>query len=263
VRVTAAVTDAAGTGGEVVPYNKEHAQQAQCKKRGVGKGKTKKRRDSSSDSGDSGDGGKGGKKRKRGHKGANKKKRVRRPGRDSSSSSKPSSSSGSDSNDTSDESTSGQFTDDGANSSELEDTANGGSGSKARKRERERRQMDWELLKIAWPIEDRPLFLRKKKNVMGRSMDELLRLKKEVAGEEERRELGESAFTRDAIVKKTKYKAATDDGYTKLHPARSARQPLARPSKWFGKHVPARRTVIVRNFPLEHYGAANQVTLAL
>lgn len=84
-------------------------------------------------------------------------------------------------------------------------------------------------------------------------------MKKEVVGEEEKKELGDSAFCRDAVVRKTKYKAAKDDGYAKLHPARAARQPLAVPSKWFGKLVPVKRTVIVRNFPLDHYGAAGQV----
>lgn len=86
-----------------------------------------------------------------------------------------------------------------------------------------------------------------------------MRLKREVVGEEEKKELGDSAFCRDAIVKKTKFKAASDDGYTRLHPARAARQPLAQPRKWFAKLVPIKRAVIVRNFPLEQYGAAGQV----
>ena len=123
-----------------------------------------------------------------------------------------------------------------------------------------REKVDWDLLNFAWPIEDRPKHLRKKENVRGRDIDELIRLKREVVVEEEKKELGDSAFSKDTVVKKTKYKAAKDDGYTKLHAARSARQPLAEPDKWYGKLVPIKRTVIVRNFPIEHYGAAGQVS---
>jgi len=133
-------------------------------------------------------------------------------------------------------------------------------GKKRSKADRIREDIDWDLLNYAWPIEDRPYHLRKKKNVRGRDIDALVRLKKEVVGEEEKKELGDSAFCRDAVVKTTKYKAAKDDGHTRLHPARSARQPLVIPSKWFGKTVPLKRTVIVRHFPLDHYGAGGQVS---
>ena len=128
------------------------------------------------------------------------------------------------------------------------------------KRDKRRERIDWDLLNVAWPKEDRPKHLQKRENVRGRNIDELIRLKREVVGEEEKKELGDSAFCKDAVVRKTKYKAAKDDGYKRLHPARSNRQPLAVPSEWYGKLVPVKRTVIVRNFPIEHYGAAGQVS---
>ena len=120
--------------------------------------------------------------------------------------------------------------------------------------------MDWELLNIAWPIEDRPEHLRVKKNVRGRDIDSLVRFKREVAEVEEKKELGEAVFSRDAVLKKVKYKAKTDNGFKKLHPARVCRQPLAVPSEWYGKLVPRKREHIIRNFPLEHYGMAGQVS---
>ena len=181
------------------------------------------------------------KKKKSSHK---KKKSKRKHSRSSSSGSEE------------EEYTSSASTSTGSSSSQESDSG----GKKRSKADRIRDDIDWDLLNCAWAIEDRPYHLQKKKNVRGRDIDALVRLKKEVVGEEEKKELGDSAFCRDAIVKTTKYKAAKDDGHTRLHPARSARQPLVIPSKWFGKTVPLKRTVIVRHFPLDHYGAGGQVS---
>ena len=131
---------------------------------------------------------------------------------------------------------------------------------RSKKARKAREKVDWELLNIAWPIEDRPEHLRKKKNVRGRDIDALVRLKKEVAEVEEKKELGEEVFSRDAVLKKTKYKAGSDNGFKKLHPARGCRQPLAVPSQWYSKLIPRKREHVIRNFPLEHYGMAGQIS---
>ena len=140
------------------------------------------------------------------------------------------------------------------------DPESGDGRSKKKKEKRKKEKIDWELLNLAWPIEDRPKWLRKRSSIRGRDIDALIRTKREIAGEEEKKELGDSVTCRDAVIRKIKYKEAKDDGYTKLHIARAARQPLAEPSKWFGKLVPVKRSEVVRSFPLEHYGAAGQVS---
>jgi hypothetical protein len=90
------------------------------------------------------------------------------------------------------------------------------------------------------------------------SIDEFLRIKKEIIGEEEKKNLGEEAFTRDAKARKTKYKAKTDDGKKRLHPARWNRQPLIPPEDFY-KKVPKKRETVIRNFPMDHLGVAGQV----
>ncbi len=59
--------------------------------------------------------------------------------------------------------------------------------------------------------------------------------------------------TDDAPVKKS-FKKFTDDGVSKLHPARFERQPLAPPAKWWAQ-VPVKRTSIIKKIPLRHLGS--------
>lgn len=132
--------------------------------------------------------------------------------------------------------------------------------SKKRRAKRDRAKVDWDLINLAWPIEDRPQGLQSREGMKGRDIDALVRFKSEIAKVEEKKELGDEAFSRDAVLKKIKFKAASDDGVKKLHPARGLRQPLALPSEWYAKLVPRKREQIVRNFPVEHYGMAGQVS---
>lgn len=254
--------DANGGGRELVPYSNEEARKSREKSREKEKRKknTRRRQQHSSDSSDGSEPPK-----KKPKKAAEKKKKQQRQRESSSNSSSGPGSSSSHESDSSKDSSS-----ESKDSSPDSEDAESGSSEKgkkvkkrtrsSKKRDKEREKIDWELLNIAWPIEDRPRGLQKKKNVRGRDIDALVRLKREVVGEKEKEELGESAFRRDAVVRKTRYKAKTDDGYKRLHPVRSLRQPLSRPSKWFGKLVPVKRTTVVRNFPLDHYGAAGQVS---
>lgn len=90
------------------------------------------------------------------------------------------------------------------------------------------------------------------------SIDEFLRIKKEIIGEEEKKNLGEEAFVRDGKTRKTKYKAQSDDGKKHLHPVRWCRQPLVPPEDFYRK-TPKKRDVVIRNFPSEHLGITGQV----
>jgi len=62
----------------------------------------------------------------------------------------------------------------------------------------------WDLLEEAWPRENRPRHLQRKSVVRTMGLDALLRLKKEVVGEEGKKNLGEEVFTRDAKTRKTR-----------------------------------------------------------
>jgi hypothetical protein len=184
------------------------------------------------------------------------KKKKPDPSSSESSESSSSSNSGSCSDDSDD-------TEPSDSSDDSSDADGHGSARRPRKRKRKGRKFsrgDWELLNIAWPIEERPEHLRKRENLRGRDLDSLMRLKREMEKVEEKKELGDEVFTRDATLKKTKYKAKSDDGYKKLHPARACRQPLGVPSEWYGVLIPKKREQVVRNFPLEHYGMAGQVS---
>jgi hypothetical protein len=117
----------------------------------------------------------------------------------------------------------------------------------------------WKLLAKAWPIDQRPAELRRRSVVYLMSLDELLRLKKEIAGEDEKKNLGEEVFSKDGKPEKFTFKKQTDDGVKRLHPARGLRQPLAHPKHWY-KMVPKKRDSIIRNFPMDHLGITGKVS---
>jgi hypothetical protein len=83
--------------------------------------------------------------------------------------------------------------------------------------------------------------------------------KKDLLEEEGKKNLGEEVFARDSRHPKTKYRAGTDDGRRKLHPARWNRQPLINPEKYYHK-IPKKREAVIRNFPTEHLGITGQVS---
>lgn len=116
----------------------------------------------------------------------------------------------------------------------------------------------WKLLEKAWPYEQRPRLLKKKNVVYGMTLSELLAYKKETVSVEDKKNLGEEVFARDCKPEKIRYKAQTDDGVLRLHPARSNRQPLSHPKNWY-KTVPKKREVIIRNFPMDHLGLTGHI----
>jgi hypothetical protein len=160
---------------------------------------------------------------------------------------------------------------DGSSEDESESStssSSGGSGSetakrnrqeKRRKKRRKHREMVWQLLAEAWPIEERPMVLRKKNGIGNRSLDELLRYKESLDKQREKRDLGEEVCSKDMKPIRVRYKAQTDDSVKKLHLSRFERQPLTHPKNYFHL-IPQKREVVVRNFPMEHLGITGQVS---
>ncbi len=125
--------------------------------------------------------------------------------------------------------------------------------------ERERIETQFEMLNDIYPIEDRPPRLRKKKVVGRYSLDELMKYQKQIIEKEKKENLGEEVFAKDAGNPKTKYKKMSDDGRKRLHTARWNRLPIVPPHKYYGK-TPKKRTAVIRNFPMEHYGITGQIS---
>jgi hypothetical protein len=110
-----------------------------------------------------------------------------------------------------------------------------------------------------YPLEDRPPRLRKK-SVVGRySLDELMKYQARLHEKEKKENLGEEVFAKDARHPKTKYKKMSDDGRKRLHTARWNRLPIVPPHKYYGK-TPKKRSAVIRNFPMEHYGITGQIS---
>jgi hypothetical protein len=115
-----------------------------------------------------------------------------------------------------------------------------------------------DIMEDSWPTANRPEKLRRIKALLSLTMDGFLKLKKQIEKEEERKNLGEEAFSRDSQTKTIRYKAQKDNGKRKLHLARWNRQPLV-PLEEFYTKVPKRRETVIRNFPMEHLGITSQV----
>jgi len=132
---------------------------------------------------------------------------------------------------------------------------------KERRKRKKRKQLDklWNLLADAWPIEQRPRKLQKKKGIRNMTLAELLQLKKEISGEEEKKGLGQEVFHKDGKPRKIKYKKQSDNSTSKFHPARFNRQPLAQPKVYY-KEIPKKHDIVVRNFPKDHLGIGSQVS---
>jgi hypothetical protein len=108
-------------------------------------------------------------------------------------------------------------------------------------------------------MDQRPEYLRIRKNIKNKTLTEILSLKKEVREQEARADLGEAAFHRDGKPKTVKHREQSDNGTTKLHPARNHRQPLVPPKAYY-KDVPKKREEIIRNFPQDHLGSTGHVS---
>jgi hypothetical protein len=117
------------------------------------------------------------------------------------------------------------------------------------------------MINDGWPAADRPDYLQTDEQLRDVTYNEAMDLKKARDAERTSGGLGEDIFRGDGVPKKVRYKAQSDNGTTKLHEARNNRQPLLHPKEWFSK-VPKKWDTIIRNFPLDQYGAAGQVSPA-
>ena len=204
-----------------------------------------------------------GKKKKKTDKNEEVKKKEKKPaekkkkkGRKVSSSSSSSASSNSVGVESSVESSDSSMSSDDDSSSQSSSSESEKKRKKGKKASRE--QVNWDLINEMWPRDQRPKHLQKKKIVNSLSLGKLLQYKEHYEKEAEKKGLGSAVFGKDMKIRKTKYKKMTDDGQTKLHPARFSRLPLAPPRKYW-KQVPKRRANIFRHFPLAHYGAEGQM----
>jgi len=119
-------------------------------------------------------------------------------------------------------------------------------------------KVTWSLLNDAWPFDQRPPKLQKRKYVYLMELQVLLALKDKIDLVQQKRNLGEEVFSKDSKPQKIRFKARSDDGVKKLHPARNLRLPLAHPKYWF-KSVPKKREAIIRNFPMDHLGLTGHI----
>jgi hypothetical protein len=109
-----------------------------------------------------------------------------------------------------------------------------------------------------WVRERRPDFLQTWQGCADFSVSEIQDMQSKMEKEAEKQNLGEDIFNRDSKPKKIKFKAQSDNGISKLHEAGYLRPPICQPKEYNDK-IHQKRTEIIRNFPMEHYGMQGQV----
>ena len=124
---------------------------------------------------------------------------------------------------------------------------------------RKRKEADtWDLLNDIWPMEERPRKLQDKRYVGKLSWPTLMALQDRYEKEAEKKGVGSAIYGKDRKLKKTRFRAKTDDGYARLHAARWLRLPMAAPDKYWRK-VPRAHDQRFRHLQLAHYGAESQI----
>ena len=103
--------------------------------------------------------------------------------------------------------------------------------AKKKRRKAERDKAHFEAVNEIWDIDTRPDFLKTIKGCAKYPMNQILGMKAEYTKEAERRNMGEDIFLRDGKLKKTRFKAQSDNGTTKLHEVRFQRVLQARPQE--------------------------------
>ena len=78
----------------------------------------------------------------------------------------------------------------------------------------------WDLLNDVWPVETRPSKLQVKEYVEKLSWETLNALQDRYEKAAEKKGVGAAIFGRDRKLKKIAFGPKSDDGFTKLHPAR-------------------------------------------
>ena len=172
-----------------------------------------------------------------------KKKKGKKKGADTTSSSSSSSSSGSSSE-------SGESREESD-----EDASSPGSGRGGRKK---KAGANWTLLNDIWPLEERPKKLQDKRYVSKLSWPTIMALQDRYEKEAEKKGVGSAIYGKDRKLRKIRFKARGDDGYTRLHRARWLRLPMAAPDKYWAR-VPRAHEQRFRHLQLAHYGVESQI----
>ena len=107
-----------------------------------------------------------------------------------------------------------------ASSGTVSDSDNGAAGRSVGAGNRAELDAKWELLKDVWPINARPKKLRQRQHVDGLSWETLTALQTRYEKEAERKGVGAAIYGRDRKLKKAVFKKQSDNGFSKLHPAR-------------------------------------------
>lgn len=194
------------------------------------------------------------KKAKKGKKDSKKSKSKRKKKKEGESSSSSCSGSGSStSGSDSEESGSGTADTGSSSGSGSSSSSSGADGERKKKKKKKNKGLDWDLLEVLWPKEDRPAKLQVKKLVIKKSMSEMLKIKEQFEREQEKKGLGTAVYSRDRKPKAKKFAAMKDDGEKKLHPARFQCLPRVEPALYWDQ-VPTVVSEVYRHLPLQHLG---------
>lgn len=119
-------------------------------------------------------------------------------------------------------------------------------------------ESNWGILSQLWPVADRPPALQSRKVVNRKSMEELTAIFKMKTEKDKLEGAGEISV--DAKQPTIVFPKKSDDGHSKLHPARWLRLPTSDPSAWCAQ-VPLKTTPIIRNMALDYSGSQVYKTL--
>ena len=119
-------------------------------------------------------------------------------------------------------------------------------------------ELNWEFLAKSWPLEERPSKLQEKKYV-AKLPTEKIRSYFKLWKEGQKAAKSEDGQCRDTQPKEVKFREGSDDGFSKLHPARFCRFPLDDPTEWWHKTPTVRREMYL-SMPLDFYGLENSIS---
>ena len=116
----------------------------------------------------------------------------------------------------------------------------------------EEEDSNWHILSQIWPVSDRPPALQSRRVVNNKSMEELTAIFR-MKTEKDKLE-GSGDISVDAKQPTIVFQKKSDDGQSKLHPARWLRLPTSDPSTWCAQ-VPLKTTPIIRHMALGYSGS--------
>lgn len=111
------------------------------------------------------------------------------------------------------------------------------------------------------PADKIPAELKNRKEVEKMEISKLTSITEFIAKAEElRKKSNLETLSRDTKPKKVKFSKGSDDCEKKLHKARFLRFPIISPTKWFGKHMPKKRSDSFKALPFDFVGGSRKVS---